>query len=311
MAGRVSMGVLSSQELLLRQVGSPPALAARVAGAATVEELASVAALLDQLALGLLREGARASGLGRIVGGLREALASRACQLAEEALGQPPAGYALMLLGRAARREGPALCPLWNAVVHEPAPDADAWFERLGAFLDQAFTAMHLAGAPGSPSARSDAWRGTPEQWRERLTSWITRGPADPGHLDFRPVHGQPWLVESLRTHLASQASGRTCFFEERWREELTAGLVDTARSWSLCLGLTRISSVERAMALDQARGARPGRGQGLDCALEYLTAWQWVGEEPRRGPLARALERMCRLAAGRARDEMVAMAGA
>ncbi|MFZ5427025.1 MAG: DUF294 nucleotidyltransferase-like domain-containing protein [Thermodesulfobacteriota bacterium] len=305
MAGRICAGVLSSQELLLRQVGSPPALAARVAGARTVEDLAEVAALLDQLALGLLREGARASGLGRIVGGLREALAARACQLAEEVLGPPPAGYALMLLGRAARREGPALCPMWNAVVHEDAPGADVWFDRLGSFLSEALEIMHLAGAPGAPSSQSREWRGTLAAWRDRLGSWVEQGPGDPGWLDFRPVHGQLWLAEALRAHLAGLAVSRLCMMDPEPGQDLGSFMVDSVRSWTLCRGLTRISSVERARALCELRPV----GRELACALEYLTAWQWVGEELRRGPLARALERMCRKAAGRARDEMVALA--
>lgn len=328
MAGRIPAGVLSAQELLLKQVGSPPALAARVARAATVEELAEVSSLLDQLALGLLREGARASSLGRIVGGLREALAARACQLAEEILGPPPCGYALMLLGRAARREGPALCPMWHAVVHECSMDAraaDLWFERLGDFLGEALEIMHLSGAPGTPAAMDPAWRGTLEEWRERLGAWAAAGPgghAEPGHFDFRPVHGQLWLAEALRSHLAGLfgASGLSgtaaCAMpsdsnhgagqdpEQDSGGDLAARLVDQVRAWAMCAGITRIASVERAVALKELRPVGPE----LAHALEYLTAWQWVGEPLRKSPMGKAMERMCRNAARRAHDEMVAV---
>ena len=319
MAGRIPAGVLSAQELLLKQVGSPPVLAAKAAKAGSVEELAGVAALLDPLALGLLREGARAGSLGRIIGGLREALAARVCQLAEEVLGPPPAGYALMLMGRAARREGPALCPMWNAIVHEEAPDGEAWFERLGVFLSEALDIMHLSGAPGTPSSADQKWRGTLPEWRERLSGWAVNGPADPGHYDFRPVHGRLWLAEALRAHLLSRVSlvkqtSQAPAFQAEERagpdvdeRDVTGRLVDMTRAWALRCGLTRISSVERARALDQLRPL----GQELSHALEYLTAWQWVGEPLRPSPLARAMERMCRKAAGRANHEMVAVAGA
>lgn len=305
MAGRMPAGVLSAQELLLRQVGSPPALASRIARAATVEELAEVASLLDGLALGLLREGARASSLGRMVGGLREALAARACQLAEELLGPAPGGYALMLLGRAARREGPALCPMWNAVIHEDAPGAESWCARLGEFLSGALSIMHLSGAPGSPSAADKAWRGTPGQWRERFAAFARHGLPDRGYLDFRPVHGQLRLAETLRPHVAGLAAGQ----EQAplpAREDITAHLVDTARFWSMRFGLARIASVERALALT---GIHP-TAAGLSSALEYATAWQWVGEPLRQGPLAAAMERMCRKAAGRMHDALVALGG-
>jgi CBS domain-containing protein len=310
MAGKLPAGVLSAQELLLKQVGSPPGLAARVAGAASVEELARVAEQLDPLALGLLREGARASGLGRIVGGLREALASRACQLAQEVLGPPPAGYALLLMGRAARREGPALCPMWHGVVHEEAPGGEGWFERLGAFLSEAFEIANLAGAPGAPAAESRSFRGTPAQWRERLTGWVQAGHSgqagsfDPGWLDFRPVHGQLCLGEALRAHL-SGLMGSACRTDcVPDGADLAESLAGTARTWALRLGLSRIASVERSLALDQLRPL----GAELAHALEYLTARQWVGEGSRRSPMARAMERMCRNAARRVDDEMVAL---
>lgn len=312
MAGGRAMGVLSSQELLLRQVGSPPALAARIAAAGSVEELARVGALLDPLALGLLREGAGASSLGRIVGGLREALAARACALAEAELGPPPAGYALLLMGRAARREGPALCPLWHGVVHEDAGDSGAgWFASLGRWLERGFQAMHMAGAPGSPRACDPAWRGDLGAWRARLEHWMAHGPEDPGVLDFRPVHGALWLGEALRAHVTglahraglgvlAPAPGAAC------GENPAEDAVNAVRAWAFGRGVTRISSVERARELCRISPLPPE----FAGALEYLTAWRWVGEELRQGPMARAMERMCRKAAGRACDEMVALDG-
>ena len=313
MAGSRAMGVLSAQDLLLRQMGSPPALASMAARASSVRELAGVAALLEGLALSLLREGARASELGRMVGGLREVLAARACMLGEERLGPPPAPYALLLLGRAARREGPAMTPLWNAVIHEEAAGADAWCEGLGRFLEEALEAMSLAPGPGAPSGASPSWRGTPEQWRERMALWARIGPVDAAHsaeaecLDFRPVHGMFRLAEGLRAKLL-EIAGVAGLPDMPDRTELVGGnlaalLVGTVRSWSMARGITRIATVERARALDRVRAAGPE----LSRALEYLTAGQWAGGARKPDPLALVMERLCREAARRARDEMVA----
>jgi len=159
------------------------------------------------------------------------------------------------------------------------------------------------AGVDGSPLLRGS--RGTLPVWRQRLEAWTASCPAEPGWLDFRPVHGQLWLGEALRAHLSGLASRLGCApFAPG--QDLTARLVDTARFLSLRLGLTRIASVERALAVNQLKPVGPQ----LANALEYLTAWQWVGEPLRRGPLARSMERMCRVAAWRAHDEMVAVVG-
>ncbi|GFK93043.1 hypothetical protein NNJEOMEG_00872 [Fundidesulfovibrio magnetotacticus] len=297
MAGSKPAGVLSAQDLLLRQAGSPPALAARAVRAASVEELSAIAPLLDKLAMGLLREGARASVLGRIVGGLRETLAARACQLAEEALGPPPAPYALMLLGRAARREGPALCPLWNAVVHQEAPGASGWFERLGSFLAEALELMNIAPAPGAPSAASREWRGTPQEWDARLDRWAQSPPEDPACLDLRPVHGQLHLAEALRVRLAGRMVLSGSPPASRPGAGLAERVADGVRRMAWRTGVPRIATAERALGLHRLDAA----GEDLVWAAEYLAAWGWVGEPLRPGPLARAMERMCRAAWKRA----------
>lgn len=297
MEGRLALGVLSAQELMLRRVGSPPALAALAAGAADLEDLARAAAGLDRLALTLLREGAGAASLGRMVGGVREALASRACQLGEDFLGPPPGGYCLMVFGRAARREGPALCPMWHALIHEEGPEMARWAGRMGQWLGRALESAQMAGGPRAPGAANEAWRGTLKDWRERMTSWMRHGPASKDWLDFRPVHGLSWMAEALRVQMLSLAAGANAPVPGPSYEgaPLVERLVELTRNLSLRANVSRISSVERAQALEALGWAKPGLSQ----ALEYLTAWQWVGEPARRSPLDRALERMCRTAAG------------
>jgi len=308
MEGRRVLGVLSAQELMLRKVGSPPALADLAARAADLEELALAASSLDRLALTLLREGAGAASLGRMVGGVREALVSRACQLGEDFLGPPPGGYCLVVFGRAARREGPALCPMWHGLIHDEGPDMARWAARLGQWLSRALEAAQMAGGPRTPGAANQAWRGSLRDWRERMTTWMRHGPASRDWLDFRPVHGLAWMAEALRAQMLSQAVGAHVPLAggPGGEEPLVERLVELARALALRANVSRIASVERAQALEALGWARPG----LSLALEYLTAWQWVGEPTRRSPLDRALERMCRKAAGRDGDEMVALVG-
>jgi CBS domain-containing protein len=152
---RRAVGLVSAQELLLLRVGSPPALAAAVAAAPGLDELAAVAARLPGLALGLLREGARAGSLGRIAGGLRERLIARLAELAEARLGPPPVGYCLMLLGPAARRDGPALTPghgaVWTGIIHEDAPSLRRATGALAARPLKSQALADLAALPGTP----------------------------------------------------------------------------------------------------------------------------------------------------------------
>ena len=270
MQGEQALGVLSAQDLLLRRVGSPPALAARAARAADLAELAQVAAGLDRLGVNLLREGAGALSLGRLVGGVREALAARACQLAEARIGPAPGEYCLLLFGQAARREGPALCPLWHGLIHEDLPGAGRWAARLGGFLGEAFEAAQMSGGPGSPAAALPDWSGTPDQWRQRLSGWRLTGPPNRNWLDFRPVYGQARLAEALRAQLLSPASTVAPLCPTSPAEPLVDQLVDQARTLALLAGVTHVASVERAQALERlgAGQARTGPGASLSYRL-------------------------------------------
>ncbi len=316
MDGAACAGLLTMRDVMLSRVGLPPALAEDIARARDPQDLARSASRLDALALGLLREGGRASHLGRMVGALREALAARACDLAVERLGPPPCGWSVLLLGRAARREGPALCPLWNAVVHEGHPDADAYFRDMGRFLDQAFEAANLAGAPGSPRMAQPDWRGGPAAWRRRVESWAAGGLPDPEWLDFRPVHGSPVLAEGLRAHMLAQDWGPVLTPGEAQGnpggarsdfnaagDDLARRVTDAVRLGCLRAGVSRIGGVERARALERVGRAGPD----LTLAVEYLTARQWVGLEGQPGALDRGMERLCRDAARRSRNALVA----
>lgn len=203
---RRAVGLVSAQDLLLLRVGSPPALAAAAAKALSVEELAVVAARLPGLALGLLREGAHAGSLGRIAGGLRERCIARLAELAEERFGPPPVGYCLMLLGAAARRDGPALGPVWTAIIHEDAPSlrrsrgvtasrpltpgalaglgalpgtpglfgsamsVDEYFRELGRFVVQGLDALGMSGPEGASQAGSPSVGES--VWQGGLAHW-------------------------------------------------------------------------------------------------------------------------------------------
>jgi len=174
---RRAVGLISAQELLHLRMGSPPALAAAAAKAPGVDELAGVAATLSGLALGLLREGARADSLGRIAGGLRERCVARLAELGEQRLGPPPVGYCLMLLGPAARRDGPALYPVWTAIIHEDAPSLRRSSEAPG--LSRPLAARGdllsgLAAAPGSPGLFGSAM--SPAEYFHELGRFVSQG---------------------------------------------------------------------------------------------------------------------------------------
>ena len=306
MGPREALGLFSARQLMLLQTGSAPNLARLVDQAETPAALAKAAAGFAALTAGLMAQGALASSLGGIVGGLRERLAARAAQLAEKAVGLAPCGYALMFLGRAAARGGPALGPAWTGLVCEDNGRDKAYFARLGEHLTQTLRLAGLTPDEGQPQAGNAAWRGELAAWKDKFDAMVTgkKPLSDQDILDFRPVHGQAWLAEALRAHVASAVALNRPFLAQLaaglpsgpyldLAQTLTA-LTGMARILSLTAGISRIGPVERVRELGRVHPMGPELAKEAEHALEYLEAWRWLGSPEPAGPLPRAMAGLC-----------------
>jgi signal-transduction protein with cAMP-binding, CBS, and nucleotidyltransferase domain len=137
--------------------------------------------------------------------------------MAKEGRGDPPAPWAMLVLGSGGRGESLLAPDQDNAIVHEGSAADDPWFEEVG---NRAADLLDAAGIPyckGKVMASNKVWRRSLADWEEEILKWL-RTPEPEALLligiffDFVPVHGDFDLAERLRSFSVEHASRSQLF---------------------------------------------------------------------------------------------------
>lgn len=219
--GRV-VGVLSGRAMLRLRAGKELALGDAVATAPDAEALKAVQASLPDLARALRADEASAPKVAQVISAVLRDTTARAAELAEASMraagwGEPPARYALLVLGSGGRGESLLSADQDNAVVHAGSERDDAWFAELGKRVADQLNAAGIPYCKGGVMAANANWRRTLDGWNKQIAEWIAR--AEGQNLlnvdifyDFRRAHGDPELADALRS-MAIEAAARAPLF--------------------------------------------------------------------------------------------------
>ena len=223
-AGRV-IGALSARDLLRLRAGEAISLGEEIDDAADAHALALAWAKLPRVAESLMAEGLSGRDIAEVISRELGALTGQAAVIAERIMrqrgqGDPPCGYAMIVLGSAGRGESLLAMDQDNAVIFErgePDGEEDRWFAALGT---QVADILHEVGVPyckGGVMAKNAPWRGSVATWRNRIGHWITR--SNPKDLlcvdiffDLRAVHGDGSLAVIVREAAFAAAKGQAAF---------------------------------------------------------------------------------------------------
>jgi CBS domain-containing protein len=216
-------GIVSSHDFMVLQGTSPLVIAREIEGQATVEGLAASAARVKGLVSLLLREGAGAGSIIRVISAVNDRLERRILDLAASALGTPPVPFCWIVYGSAGRREQTFKTDQDNAIVYgDPAGAAEAaaaleYFGRFAAFVVDAFQRCGFARCRGNYMASNPQWRQPLGAWQRTFTDWIEH-PSDTAVFnaanlfDFRGLHGDLQLAAALKEHLLQRLEGQAGF---------------------------------------------------------------------------------------------------
>jgi len=300
-AGQV-LGVLSSGNLMALDRLSPFALRHEILASESPQAMAEAAADLPKLVLDLVEANVAAPALMRIFTLLHDAMTARLLQLAERRLGAPPASYAWLAFGSAARYEMSLVSDQDNGLAYADTddPGADDYFRQLAEEVNDGMAACGIPVDPHGVAARQPNWRCPASQWRERFQRYL-RGWDDVGLIvdaaisfDFRHVAGDlqitPQLHDIIRqapTYARFLAGLSELATEIRsplgFRQRLT-GPVDLkvsglrpiqnlARYYAFAAALTPPTTLERLDAIQQVNGEGATSAQGLREAFASMSA--------------------------------------
>ena len=198
-------GVLTAHDLMVLQGKSPLNVARYLESQTDVNGLAGAQSRISGLFPLLLREGAKASHVTRVVAELNDRLIAKILEFAHAELGDAPVPYCWVALGSEGRREQTFKTDQDNALIYADEADVAArdYFKRLASFVHDALEKIGYPSCPGEYVARNPRWCQPLQSWLGYFRAWISEA-----HLfdvqdalilfDMRPVAGEFALFESL-----------------------------------------------------------------------------------------------------------------
>ena len=215
------IGILSSHDLMMLQGASPLSLAREIESQDTLDGLVPAAMKISPTITILIREGARASTITRIITEINDRLLKKILEITESRMGPPPVGYCWIVFGSEGRKEQTFKTDQDNAIIYEDTGDrgndAADYFAEFAVRMKDALVRCGFPPCSADYMASNPAWRQPLSVWKKYFSDWINI-PTPEAILrsliifDFRPVHGDLLLAERLRAFLGHEIKDKTLF---------------------------------------------------------------------------------------------------
>jgi CBS domain-containing protein len=306
-------GVITYHDLLLLQGKSPLALLRHVGQQSTLDDLVAAQGRTYEIIPLLIREGAKASHVTRIVAELNDRVLTKILELAEKEIGKAPVPYCWIVLGSEGRREQTFKTDQDNGLIYtdvaeEEHPRVAAYFEKLVNYVSAALERCGYPPCPGGFMATNPRWRQPLSQWKAYFHEWITDAQQITSEdalifFDMRAVAGDSGLCDEIwRRNRELLKEGHLCksilafitinhkpplgFFHQfvvnragEHKNEFdlklhgTGPIANAARLWCLDAGISETNTIDRLTALQQAGYGDAKLLTDLTESMEFLTA--------------------------------------
>ncbi len=304
-------GVVTNHDFMVLQGRSPLAFSEDIERQTTLEGLAPVSHKALWIIGGLLREGARAANIIRIISELNDRVVRKVLELAEREFGPPPVPYCWLALGSEGRKEQTFRTDQDNALIYADVREAQRakvadYFRRFAVFMRNGLIQCGFEACPANYMASNPDWCQPISQWKGYFSAWIAE-PTPEAVLksllffDFRPLYGDESLAWELREHLGGLLPEYPAFMGflanmlvknrppigffgavavERSGEHKdglnlkikgVAPLVDIARFFALEKGIRQASTMERLEALRGGTTMLSDLVDELEHAFEFI----------------------------------------
>jgi CBS domain-containing protein len=210
--GKLS-GVMTNHDLMILQGTSPLSLTKDIESQQTIEGLIPASQKINNIVGLLLKEGARASNITKIITELNDRLVRKILEIAEKKHGKPPVPFCWIGFGSEGRKEQTFKFDQDNAIIYaDPATtaqeqEATRYFSAYALFVRDSLARCGFPLCPANYMASNPQWCQQLRTWKRYFSSWVaTPTPEALIHclalFDFRPMYGDTTLGESLRDHL-------------------------------------------------------------------------------------------------------------
>ncbi|NTU43290.1 MAG: cyclic nucleotide-binding/CBS domain-containing protein [Nitrospirales bacterium] len=216
-------GVITNHDLMLMQGASPLSFAKDIENQQTIEGLIPVSTKINRVVGLLLKEGAKASNITKIITELNDRLVKKVLEIAERKMGTAPVPYCWIVFGSEGRKEQTFKTDQDNAIIYDD-PKSEGheaeireYFNGFTAFVRDALLKCGFPLCPADFMASNPRWCQSLQTWKKNFKGWVATPTADAvlnsvTFFDFRPIYGELGLAETLRDYLISLVKDQKVF---------------------------------------------------------------------------------------------------
>ncbi len=216
-------GIVTNHDLMMLQGTSPISIAREIESKQTIEGLVPASNKINGMISLLMKEGAKASNITRIITEVNDILLKKILQIAEKKLGYPPVPYCWIVFGSEGRKEQTFKTDQDNALIYEDAYTKEEqnvsskYFSELAIFVNNALMQCGFPECSANYMASNPQWCQPLSVWKKYFSTWVYT-PTSEALLnsliffDFRPVYGDTTLADALRNSLRQMLEKQEIF---------------------------------------------------------------------------------------------------
>ena len=217
-------GIVTNHDLMMLQGTSPISIAREIETQQNIEGLVPISGKINRIVTILLKEGAKASNITRIISEINDRLAKKVLEMAERKFGPSPLSYCWIAYGSEGRKEQTFKTDQDNAIIfNDPRTDEEEqrardYFSVFTVYVRDALVQCGFPLCPADYMASNPKWCQPLRTWKSYFSRWINSpNPESILHslifFDFRPLFGNVRLAENLRTYLNKMTADQNIFF--------------------------------------------------------------------------------------------------
>jgi CBS domain-containing protein len=216
-------GVVTNHDLMLLQGTSPLSFAKDIENQHSLDGLAPLSNKLNKIISLLLKEGAKASNITKIISELNDRLVKKVLEIAEKKFGEPPVPYCWIAYGSEGRKEQTFKTDQDNAIIYEDpkTPEQEEavknYFPGFAVFVRDGLVKCGFPPCEANFMASNPQWCQPLSVWKKYFLAWITM--PNPEALlkslilfDFRGLYGTLSLAAELRDYLNRHLKDQNLF---------------------------------------------------------------------------------------------------
>ncbi|HTR45447.1 MAG TPA: DUF294 nucleotidyltransferase-like domain-containing protein [Thermodesulfovibrionales bacterium] len=204
-------GIMTNHDLMLLQGTSPLSFANDIENQQSMEGLASASTKVNSIIGLLLKEGAKASSITKVITEINDRLVRKVLEIAEREYGHPPVPYCWIIFGSEGRREQTFKTDQDNAIIYadpstgEEEEEVARYFPGFASHVRDNLVKIGFPLCPADYMASNPLWCQPLRVWKKYFSSWISEPTAEAVlksliFFDARPVYGKFGLFDVLRS---------------------------------------------------------------------------------------------------------------